>query len=329
MRGVERARRDPRGARPPGARRRLQAVRGRAPHARRDALPLRQVHVRARPRADEARARARSSSAAASRCRCCVSRRARGNPVPGQDALPARCASRRAAETPRPVRDHVRGPRLDQGGDGRLREHLPRARHGDARVRRSGPGRGRVRHSDPRRLRGGGEGGRGLRRDAQRRRRRRASACGASRSAATTRRARRRSRSASRRASRSPGPYSWVETFDGRNELSREAFRVRSHSKTMEEAREVAKTLTLEGVAKNITCPIYVVGGELDNLTPPHNAQRIAAEVSGPVRAPDRERRQPRRQQPPLHVPDPDRGLDGTAAWACPSAEEERTCINI
>jgi 2,6-dihydroxypseudooxynicotine hydrolase len=78
------------------------------------------------------------------------------------------------------------------------------------------------------------------------------------------------------------GPYNWVETFDGRNELSREAFRVRSHCKTMEEAREKAKTLTLEGVAKNITCPIFVVGGELDGLTPPHNAKRIAAEVSGP-----------------------------------------------
>ncbi|HUF82670.1 MAG TPA: alpha/beta fold hydrolase, partial [Burkholderiales bacterium] len=78
------------------------------------------------------------------------------------------------------------------------------------------------------------------------------------------------------------GPYSWVETFDGRNELSREAFRVRSHSNTMEQAREVAKSLTLEGVAKNITCPIYVVGGELDSLTPPHNARRIASEVSGP-----------------------------------------------
>lgn len=78
------------------------------------------------------------------------------------------------------------------------------------------------------------------------------------------------------------GPYSWIEIFDGRNELSREAFRVRSHSKTMEEAREKAKTLTLEGVAKNITCPIYIVAGELDRLTPPANAQRIAAEVSGP-----------------------------------------------
>lgn len=78
------------------------------------------------------------------------------------------------------------------------------------------------------------------------------------------------------------GPYNWVDTFDARNELSREAFRARSHSKTLEEAREKARTLTLEGVAKNITCPIYVVGGELDKLTPPHNAERIAAEASGP-----------------------------------------------
>ena len=50
----------------------------------------------------------------------------------------------------------------------------------------------------------------------------------------------------------------------------------------MTQARENAKTLTLQGVAKNITCPIYVVGGELDRLTAPHNAERIAAEVSGP-----------------------------------------------
>lgn len=78
------------------------------------------------------------------------------------------------------------------------------------------------------------------------------------------------------------GPYSWVEIFEGRNELSREAFRVRSHSKTMEEAREKARTLTLEGAAMRITCPIYIVAGELDRLTPPANAERIAAEVSGP-----------------------------------------------
>ncbi len=78
------------------------------------------------------------------------------------------------------------------------------------------------------------------------------------------------------------GPYNWVDTFDGRNELSREAFRVRSHSTSMEEAREKAKTLTLAGIASKIRCPIYIVAGEFDRLTPPHNAQRIAAEVSGP-----------------------------------------------
>lgn len=77
------------------------------------------------------------------------------------------------------------------------------------------------------------------------------------------------------------GPYSWLEIFEGRNELSREAFRVRSHSKTMDEAREVAKTLTLKGVAGNIRCPVYIVAGEHDHLTPPENARRIAAEVGG------------------------------------------------
>ncbi len=79
------------------------------------------------------------------------------------------------------------------------------------------------------------------------------------------------------------GPYSWVEVFDARNELSRVAFKVRSHSKTMEEARAVAQTLTLKDAAKNITCPLYVVGGELDHLTPPHNAERIAVEAAGPT----------------------------------------------
>jgi dipeptidyl aminopeptidase/acylaminoacyl peptidase len=79
------------------------------------------------------------------------------------------------------------------------------------------------------------------------------------------------------------GPYSWVEIFEGRNELSREAFRVRSHSKTMAEAREKARTLTLAGAAMRITCPIYIVAGELDRLTPPANAERIAAEASGPT----------------------------------------------
>ena len=80
------------------------------------------------------------------------------------------------------------------------------------------------------------------------------------------------------------GPYSWVEIFDARNELSREAFRVRSHSKTMDEARVVAQTLNTAGVARNIRCPIFIVAGKLDRLTPYTNAERLRSEVAGPCR---------------------------------------------
>jgi fermentation-respiration switch protein FrsA (DUF1100 family) len=52
----------------------------------------------------------------------------------------------------------------------------------------------------------------------------------------------------------------------------------------MEDARAVATTLTLAGAAQKITCPIYIVAGELDHLTPPRNAERIAAEVAGPCK---------------------------------------------
>jgi 2,6-dihydroxypseudooxynicotine hydrolase len=78
------------------------------------------------------------------------------------------------------------------------------------------------------------------------------------------------------------GPYDWAEGFDQRNELTREAFRVRSRCTTMDEARAKAKTLSLAGVAKNIRCPLFIVAGELDRLTPASEAKRLAAEVSGP-----------------------------------------------
>ena len=71
-----------------------------------------------------------------------------------------------------------------------------------------------------------------------------------------------------------------------------------------------AKTLTLEGVAKNIACPIYLVGGELDKLTPLYSRVHRGRGV-GALRAADRQGRQPRCQQPALHVPDAGRGLDG------------------
>jgi 2,6-dihydroxypseudooxynicotine hydrolase len=78
------------------------------------------------------------------------------------------------------------------------------------------------------------------------------------------------------------GPYDWAEGFESRNELTREAFRVRSRCATMDEARAKARTLSLAGVAKHIRCPIMIVAGELDRLTPATQARRLAAEVSGP-----------------------------------------------
>jgi dipeptidyl aminopeptidase/acylaminoacyl peptidase len=79
------------------------------------------------------------------------------------------------------------------------------------------------------------------------------------------------------------GPYDWSDGFDERNELTREAFRVRARCATMEEARDAAGKLSLAGVAARITCPLYIVAGDRDTLTPPRHAQRLAAEASGPV----------------------------------------------
>ena len=38
----------------------------------------------------------------------------------------------------------------------------------------------------------------------------------------------------------------------------------------------------LKGVAKNITCPIFIVSGRLDRIVPAAEAERLAQEVSGP-----------------------------------------------
>jgi 2,6-dihydroxypseudooxynicotine hydrolase len=79
------------------------------------------------------------------------------------------------------------------------------------------------------------------------------------------------------------GPYDWLECWDGLPDLTREAFRVRSKSATMDDARRKAATLTLKGVAQNITCPIYIMNGELDRIVPAADTKRLAREVKGPV----------------------------------------------
>jgi 2,6-dihydroxypseudooxynicotine hydrolase len=79
------------------------------------------------------------------------------------------------------------------------------------------------------------------------------------------------------------GPFEWVEYFDKLPELTRNTFQVRSRSRTLAEARERAATLTLKNVAKNITCPLFIVAGKQDGIVPWEEGERLAAAASGPV----------------------------------------------
>ena len=78
------------------------------------------------------------------------------------------------------------------------------------------------------------------------------------------------------------GPYDWEGNWDNLPELTREAFRVRSHCATPEEAKRHALSLSLKGVASNITCAMFVMTGKLDRLVPWQHAERLSKEVKGP-----------------------------------------------
>jgi fermentation-respiration switch protein FrsA (DUF1100 family) len=79
------------------------------------------------------------------------------------------------------------------------------------------------------------------------------------------------------------GPYDWSINWDGKPFLSREVFRVRSHSASDAEAKDKAALLSLAGVAEKITCPLYVVAGTRDLLCTPDEQRRLAAEARGEV----------------------------------------------
>jgi 2,6-dihydroxypseudooxynicotine hydrolase len=79
------------------------------------------------------------------------------------------------------------------------------------------------------------------------------------------------------------GPFEWEKIWDGLPELTRETFRVRSHSADENEAKEKAKSLTMVEAAPRITCAIFIVTGRLDRLVPASHAEQLAKSVSGPV----------------------------------------------
>jgi 2,6-dihydroxypseudooxynicotine hydrolase len=79
------------------------------------------------------------------------------------------------------------------------------------------------------------------------------------------------------------GPFEWAQAWDALPELTREAFRVRSHLADQAAARLHAATLSLDGVAQRITCPLYIMNGRLDRIVPAADAERLAREVKGAV----------------------------------------------
>jgi dienelactone hydrolase len=79
------------------------------------------------------------------------------------------------------------------------------------------------------------------------------------------------------------GPYDWAEIWDKLPDLTRAAFRVRSHCETDADAQRHAATLSLKGIARQISCPTFILSGKLDRIVPWQHAERLAREVSGPV----------------------------------------------
>jgi len=81
---------------------------------------------------------------------------------------------------------------------------------------------------------------------------------------------------------------SWGAMYHLRNlasvpDVTRDGFVFVSGSKTVEQAREFFRCIDLEGIAPKIRCPLLVVHGGRDTITPMENATRLVEETSGPV----------------------------------------------
>jgi dipeptidyl aminopeptidase/acylaminoacyl peptidase len=79
------------------------------------------------------------------------------------------------------------------------------------------------------------------------------------------------------------GPYDWADIWPQLNELTREAFRVRAKCESPDEALRYGSSLTLKGVAQNITCPLFIVAGKQDRIVPWQDSERLAREARGAV----------------------------------------------
>lgn len=88
--------------------------------------------------------------------------------------------------------------------------------------------------------------------------------------------------------SRIKAAVSWGAMYHLRNlaaipAVTRDGFLFVSGSKSVEEALRFFECINLEGKAPKIRCPLLVVHGGLDTITPMENATRLIAEAGGPV----------------------------------------------
>jgi alpha-beta hydrolase superfamily lysophospholipase len=79
------------------------------------------------------------------------------------------------------------------------------------------------------------------------------------------------------------GPFDFGDCWDQLPELTRRTFQVRSRAGTDAEAKQIAHTLTLDGVAEKITAPLLIVFGRRDRLIPWQHAERLREAAGGPV----------------------------------------------
>jgi len=54
-------------------------------------------------------------------------------------------------------------------------------------------------------------------------------------------------------------------------------------SKTLEEARPYFESVDLKGLAEKISCPLMIINGRQDPITPPENVELMRTEASGPT----------------------------------------------
>jgi len=79
------------------------------------------------------------------------------------------------------------------------------------------------------------------------------------------------------------GAYSIPDAFDQMPSLTQEAFIHRSGATSRADALERLRSFTLEGVLQRVTVPTLVIMGRQDRVIPPHDAERVARELGGPV----------------------------------------------